>query len=302
MREWPAIDSWQYVVAIELRSIEDCPPDFELPASLAGFDAGLFLPRDDPDWFGRSCYPPRILLLKGNALHIISHPSAGEPPRQWEVERISSVESGHTLLQGWLRFSGPGFDGAVRYNTRGLPPVSRFMQRLRAALPRGAQPHRTAAVHFGGGLDIKFANALAGELDSAEAILMRVFQPPEEMRRRKWPLPRGRWSAGDLLALTDRRLLWITDRERESRSRFGSITSYTRLDAVASIRLTSGRSGDRLEVDLNSGSAWQFPMALEGHAGRQRMVEDFVAALEIQKARNRANFTSVSMRSDENLM
>jgi len=44
----PSIDSRRYIVAFELRSKDDGPPDFELPASLAGFDTGLFLPRDDP--------------------------------------------------------------------------------------------------------------------------------------------------------------------------------------------------------------------------------------------------------------
>jgi hypothetical protein len=41
MGERPAIDSRDYIVAFELRSIDDCPPDFELPpsqpASMRGF-------------------------------------------------------------------------------------------------------------------------------------------------------------------------------------------------------------------------------------------------------------------------
>jgi hypothetical protein len=80
MGEWPAIDSRHYIVAFELRSEDDCPSDFELPSSLTSFDASLFLPRDPPDWFGRSLYPPRILVLKGSALYVVSHPSTGEPP------------------------------------------------------------------------------------------------------------------------------------------------------------------------------------------------------------------------------
>ena len=123
MRQWPPIDSRQYITAVELHSTLDCPPDFELPPPLATFDAGIFLPHDDPDWFGRSSYPPRIVLLKDNALHLISHPAARQPPTQWELDQISAVESGHLLLKGWLRFSGPGFDSTIRYNTRGFPPV-----------------------------------------------------------------------------------------------------------------------------------------------------------------------------------
>jgi hypothetical protein len=104
--EWPAIDSRHYILAFELRSAGDCPPDFKLPASLAGFDTGVFLPRDDPDWFGRSSYPPRLLLLKGRMLYIVAHPSARDAPALCEMGQISSVESGHMLLKGWLRFTG----------------------------------------------------------------------------------------------------------------------------------------------------------------------------------------------------
>ena len=122
------MDSRDYIVAFELGSTADCPPDFELPPNMAGFNAGLFLPRDDPDWFGRSFYPPRILLVKDATLHIASHSSTGEGPRQFPIERIASVESGHMLLKGWLRFTGCGFDCTVPYNTRGFPAVFALLQ------------------------------------------------------------------------------------------------------------------------------------------------------------------------------
>jgi len=293
MGEWPAIDSRQYIVAFELRSTDDCPPDFDLPASLADFETGIFLPRGDSDWFGRWSYPPRILLLKGSALYIVSHPSTGEPPSRCTMEQISSVESGHMLLKGWLRFTGPGFDCTVRYNTRGFPPVFRFMLRFRDKLLRGAPPRGSSEAHPGAGLDIKFGNALELELDSGEIVLMQVFQPAREVTSRSWLLPRRHWSAGDLLALTGRRLLWITDRERESYSRYGSIASYAPFDAVRSIGLTSGRSGHIFQVNLNGGSAWRIPITAESRWDCKRVAEEFAAALEIQKRRNEANWTEV---------
>ncbi len=274
MKARPAINSRDYIVAFELRTMDDCPPDFDLQPSIAGFDTGLFLPRGDSDWFGRPSYPPRILLLMGGALHIIAHPSAGEPPRQFAVEQISSVESGHMLLKGWLRFAGPGFDYTVRYNTRGIPSVLRFMRRFRDQVLCGAQPRVTPEVHPGAGLDIKFGNALSREMDSGETVLVQFFQPPSEVKSGSWWLPRHRWMAGDLIALTGRRLLWITDRERGSYSRYGSIASYAPFRAVRSIGLTSGRGGDILQVTLNDGSAWRVPMASES-----RRVAGYFAAM-----------------------
>jgi hypothetical protein len=275
------------MVAFELCSIDDCPPDFELPPSLAGFDTGLFLPRGDRDWFGRPLYPPRVLLLKGGTLHIVSHPSTGEPPRRCAIEQITSVESGHMLLKGWLRFLGCGLDYTVRYNTRGFLSVFRFMCSFRDQLLRGVLPLGTSPVPSGAGLDVKFANALALELDTGEIVLMRVFQPPREVRFRSWLLPRHRWMAGDLLALTGRRLLWITDRDRGSYSPYGSIASYAPPGAVIEIGLKSGRDGDILQVNLNNGSAWQVPIASES----RQVAGDFAAAAQSQKRLNETSRT-----------
>jgi hypothetical protein len=260
----PAIDSRQYIVALELRSTDDCPPDFELPATLAGFDTGLFLPRDDPDWFGRSAYPPRILLLKGGALHIVTHPSAGEPAHRWTLERISSVESGHMLLRGWLRFTGSGFDFTLRYNTRGFPSVFQFMRRFRSEFLHGT-PCGDPAVNPRTALDIKFGNALERELDSAETVVTQAFQAPLEIRGRSWLFPRRR--------------------KRGFQSRYGTIASYAPLDVVSGVALTSSGGARIIRVDLKGGAAWQIPISFEC----QRVAEEFAGALEIQKRRNEGN-------------
>jgi hypothetical protein len=252
---------------------------------MTGFDTGLFLPRGDRD--------PCVLLLKDDTLSIVSHPGTGEPLRQCALQQISSVESGHMLLKGWLHFTGSGFDYTIRYNTRGIGPVLRFMRCFRGGWLRGAGPHGTSEADAGAGLDIKLGNALAGEMDSGETVLMQVFQPPREMRSRSWWLRRHHWIAGDLLALTGRRLLWITDRERGSYSRYGSIASYAPFDAVRSIGLTLGRSGHILQVNLNCGSAWRIPITAESRWDCKRVAEEFAAALEIQMRRDEANWTEV---------
>jgi hypothetical protein len=263
--EWAAKDSRDYIVTFELNSTNDCPADFELPSSMAAFDTGLFLPGGDRDWFGRPLYPPRVLLLKDDTLSIVTHPSTGEPLRQCAMRQISSVESGHMLLKGWLRLTGSGFDYTVRYNTRGIGPVLRFIRCFRSGL-LGNGPHGTSKADAGAGLDIKFGNALTIELDSRESVLVQLFQPPGEVRRH-------RWLAGDLLALTGRRLLWITDRERGFYSRYGSVASYAPLEAVAGV--AADRGAAFLQVDLKYGSAWRIPIS----AGRE-VADEFAAALE----------------------
>jgi hypothetical protein len=94
------VDSRHYVLALPLHWANDCPPDFAVPAALSEFEAGIFLPRGDHDWLGRPAYPPRILLLDGETLHVLPHPSAHEKPFTCALRRISFVESGHMLLKG----------------------------------------------------------------------------------------------------------------------------------------------------------------------------------------------------------
>ena len=227
------------------------------------------------------------------------------------------------LLKGWLRFIGSGFDYSVRYNTRGTPSVCEFMTRFRGeylcgvvngfvagdaavrALEAGADTLLTPAdadvairavgvrpcdsheVRLGERLDIKFANALEAELDSAERVQLQVFQPPEERApKRRW-LRRTRPGAGDLLALTDRRLLWITDREKGFRSRYGSIASYTPFDAATNVALTA----DHLQVDLPGGVAWHVPVK----PAYGKAVEELAAA--IANARTSSPYRSATGRT-----
>jgi len=161
------------------------------------------------------------------------------------------------------------------------------MARFRREYLRGAQAHDEPAVylrsvHLGAQLDIKFANALEAELDPAETVCLQVFQPPEELPAARWWLPRHRRLPGDLLALTDRRLLWITDRENGFRSRYGSIAQYAPLHAVSHIALAP----DILQVDLNGSTAWRVP----------------VAPAYLRAAGELANLVTASMRSGANLI
>ena len=263
MGEWSAIDSRQYILAFELPSADDCPADFHLPPSLAGFDAGLFLPRDDPDWFGRSAYPPRVMLLTRETLRIVPHPGSHEELSEIPMGRISCVESGHMLLKGWLRLMGSGISTVVRYNTRGYPAISRFQHRFREMLLPAAGACPASATCFGAGLDIKFGNALKRELAAGENVAIQFFQPPRVMRSNRWPMRRRQSLAGDLLVRTDRRLMWVTDRDRGFHSRYGSIASYAPLRAAAAIEVTGAPERPTLAVHLQGDACWNIPIAAE---------------------------------------
>jgi len=266
------IDSRDYIVAFQLYSPNDCPPDFKLDSCLRDFEAGVFLPRDDPDWFGRSSYPPRILLLRDRQLTILSHPSVQEGTWECQLADLISVEAGHMLLKGWLRFVGSGFDRTIRYNTRGYRSVFRFIQRFRQAWLGNDTGLDTSAKRLPE-LTTKFDAELALELEPGESVRAHFYQPPREIRSRSWLLPRQTQTPGDLVILTGKRLIWITDRHRGFWARYGTVASSARLSALTAAEVVSASVGATLTISLAGGSRWIVPLT----AGREADAEAFAA-------------------------
>ena len=278
-----AVDSRQYIIAYPVLSATDCPADLPWPARVAQIRAGVFLPRDDPDWFGRYSYPPRLMLLTSEAIHIVPHPTSNEGPSEFRVADIAFAESGHFLLKGWLRFAGRGFDCKLPYNTRGLPSVLTFMAGLREMLLDPAPVSQTAGAKFGADPNIKFSNALIGELDPAENASALFFQPPKESGSDHWLIHKRTRLAGDVLALTAGRLLWITDRDGGSQSRFGSIASYAPLRTLRSFWFESNRGKSVLHVCFQTDSGWDIPI----QPANLEDAEKFVSLARDHKARDR---------------
>ena len=271
------VDSRQYVITYGIESPKEIPPDFLRQELLEDFQAGLFLPRDQPDWFGRSRYPPRILSLVGRALWIDAHPSAKEPCRRIALDELVYMESGHMLLRGWLRFVTASFEQTVFYSTVFRRTVGRFLRRLRAAWmapePPSTQP---SGEEFEETPEVKFRNALAYELDPDETLRGRMFVAPREMT---WGFLIHRWKSwapGDLLLLTPRRLLWITDRDWGSQARYGTIARYAPLSRIRSVTWDVRKGGGALRIELAAGRRWEIPVPPE-HRDAARWFEDLYA-------------------------
>ncbi len=258
------VDSRWYVVAYELHSRREIPPDFGEDAAAPEFHAAVFLPRDDPDRRGRSAYPPRILALSDNALAIIPHPLSAEPIEHLDFDRITSVESGHILLSGWLRFLGPGLDLTLPYNTRGWRAVDRFLRKFRTEYLAGPQREPGARTSFGPPLDLKFGNALADEVDAEESVEATLFRPSRRLTRGRLLWRRRSWAPADLLILTSRRLLWLTDREGGACARYGSIARYAPLSNVRQISREQDQSERFLRVLFRTaGLEWRILLSEE---------------------------------------
>ena len=95
----------------------------------------------------------------------------------------------------------------------------------------------------------------------ARAVLFRPVREVERTllrRRRQWP--------ADLIALTSRRLLWITDLDGSGHAYYGSIARYAAVRNIA--RMQRAREGNKwtLRVDFHcSEQHWVIPLAEEHH-------------------------------------
>ena len=271
----PEVDSRQYLFAYLIRSLEDVPADFPIPAGDDGFRLGLFLPRDEPDWFGRSAYPTRVLLLSGGAIVILPHPKTREPVIRIPLQQLLFVEAGHILLIGWLRFVEKGVEHKLPYNTRSGRSVEEFLCILREEyLPATLNLSPCGSFGFGESLDLKFHNAEYFELDAGERVLFHFFSPATKKIRKHWIFRWESWVPGDLVALTNRRVLWITDRVQERYAAYGTVTRFAPVRSL--VQLTCRRTAETcaLSVKFSSEASWSIPLPLERQAEAQRFAEE----------------------------
>lgn len=117
---------------------------------------------------------------------------------------------------------------------------------------------------FGKALDIKFQHAERTALERDEQVLARFFSPSREKTYRAWePFPVESSEPGDYLAITNRRLLWITERTPNGHERDGSILRSAPLGSVVDVSIHhTGRNWGVISR-LKGGISWCVPLPLE---------------------------------------
>lgn len=273
------IDSREYVFAYLIRSAADIPADFPIPEP-ERLGPCLFLPRDDPDWFGRRGYPPRILMLDGNLIVVLTHPYYNEPCVRLALEDIEFYETGHLLLIGWIRFVTAQSGLCLPYNTRSDHEVNEFLDALGDRyFARGREYVDELSGFFGPPLDIKFKNCLAAVLRKHEHVCATWFSPPHERYRRWAPFRIRSEIGGDLVALTDMRILWITDRWNRRYERYGSVASATPVRRLAGALVLRDNPNSALVIRLRSGTSWSIPFPSERYAEAEAFARKIEAAV-----------------------
>jgi hypothetical protein len=266
-------DSRQYRFAYLIRTRQDFPKDFPPFTERTLFPA-LFLPRDGTDWFARAAHPPRVVLFTGQPLEAHFHPESGRQPVSLLCNENLSIQVGRFLLLGWIGFASTGVGLKLPYNRRIDEPVDLFLGILRHRLlgTEKPKPCSPGPVHLGDALDLKFQNNLIHEIDKDETVSVRLYVAPRIHTSGLWPFRIRRSTIGNLIAVTDRRLFWITERYRDTRAQYGSVTCYAHLDNLAQVETDSAgtvsSAVSRLSVSLRNGKIWSLdiPEELEADA------------------------------------
>jgi hypothetical protein len=276
------MDSRAYLFIFPVNTAGEIPDDFR--ASLEGrpFEQGIFLPQADTDWFTRSPeYPARLLLLEGSCLYIIPHPASSRDIVELNLADLVQLETGSSLLSGWIQLSTRASTCRLLYNTRASDKLDQFvadMRRRWLGAPAARRP--TEVERFGPEPDIKFRNLLDGALGHAESVLSQCFTAPLEYQNGCLLFRRNNWRPGHLVALTSaNRLLWLKDEYRGHWERYAGITVSAPVSFFRCCKVETTADHDTLVIDFMTGNSWRIAIhrADSGCAGFSKNLNGILA-------------------------
>jgi hypothetical protein len=254
---WASADSRDYITPFGISGLNDVPRDILVPPGMPEEFDGLFLPQD-LGWFGARKFPPRVLVFAGDAVWVVAR---GGPQTRIPLHAVEVLECGRILLSGWIRFEWNQTSLTLPYNRQGARSVEGFLQRLKNSwLPEVAAFRHVPPRKCGREPDLKFGYAKSDEALEDERTLLQFFQPLAPVTERRFLWRRKTWSAGDLLVVSSRRVLWITERHRSSFAPYGTISRSTPLAAASEVRCGLFGGKPHLEIELRSGKTWQVPL------------------------------------------
>lgn len=270
-----ASDSRAYIFSFPIRREKDLPDDFCLPSGLREFSYGAFLPQALADSPEHPSCPAHLILLTRSSLVLAPHPTSGEPNRIIPFRDLESVEYGHLLLLGWLFFVARSGVRRFPFNTRTSRPAEELLRKLVSLwAPSRNDSNPKHCNSCGGEPDLKFRNAERAALLPEERVLVRFFSPTLPTTYRAWGVfPVHAHEPGDSLAVTNRRLLWITERHQGGYERYGVIQRFTPLLNVTALSIEHSGSTCSIVCRLNAGGSWSIPFRLQSADAARAFVE-----------------------------
>lgn len=271
----PAVDCNRCRSAYLVRSLRDVPSNLQVPEANDTFHSGLFLPRKDPDFFGRSSYTARAVLLFKSCLLILTHSQCKSSAVKIPLRHLLFLEVGRNARQGWLRFAEKRGNHRLPFKRHSDRAVGEFLRGFREAfLPDTGFP-TIAPAEFGEAPDVKFENAERFELLPGEEVMFQFFSAANMCLTVRWILPWESWAPGNLWAVTTRRVLWITDQVEGQYDFCATVTRSAPLENLSEVRVESAGDSCVLSIKFRSEASWSVSLPI----GRQTDASRFAEAV-----------------------
>ncbi len=251
----------QYSHAYLIQRPDHLPTDFPVKADFAKLICGLFLPSRRHGRFAVASCPARILLLFPDSVAAVPHPSTGSPRVDIRIDEIVVIEQRRLFPDASISIQASDGVQECPYDVHEEGSVGEFLSHLRHLFLTNQPAERTLGRSvFGEPLDHKFGCGESDNVDRSEALDARFFSAPTTMIRKRWLSRATVLIPGEYLALTSRRILWLSDQIDGVYQPSGMIAKYAPLRHISEIRF--GRRGDTCEINLEfwGNIRWSVPI------------------------------------------
>jgi hypothetical protein len=290
----------EYSYAYLIGRKEQLPADFPLAVNFEQVISGILLPARAYGRLRGLRSPACIVLLLPKLLLVSLNPREGGTRRTIPLHEILAVESRRVFPEGRITVRTKNSTHEWPYDVHAEGFVIEFMYQLRHALlsDKGTQrgPGRsifgepvccTYVIHTQA-LNHKFGCAESDHLDRGEPLITRFFSAPSTAIRKRWlfkirlPVP------GQYLAVTPRRVVWITDQVDGIYQPTGILSSYAPLQHLVGIALHCQEKNCEMNLSFDGGLYWRVPIQTDFHDEAKSFVKQARRLLVWQEAEKRA--------------
>lgn len=271
-----------------VRRAQDVPTWCRVPQENEQFTVGVCLvPSHSWTAAGETSVPLQALLLFKSYIALVrsrSFPNVRRVP----LGTVEFIESGTLIGERWFSLVTSDATHRFEYAIRDEAYVQMFLYDLRHRLMTARVGLGLAqGMSCGATLELKFACAETDELDPDESLLIRFFSPHRRaVERHHWFWHRDLSLPADYLALTTRRLIWLSDRHKGQTATGGIVARYCPLGGSTRIKMESEMGDWEIQVCFAYASAWRIPVANGLMKSVCRFMEVFRARERVCRHRN----------------
>jgi len=251
----------QYAHAYLIYRHDHLPTDFPVEADFAGLVCGLFLPPKRQGKFAVASCPARILLLFPHIVTVVPHPSSGPPRLNVRLSDIAVIEQRHLFPDASITIRAADAIQQWPYDLHEEGLVAEFLFQLRQLFLTNQPKERPVGRGvFGEPLDHKFGCGESDNLDRGEALNTRFFSAPSTMVKKKWLFRTNVSIPGEYLALTSRRILWLSDQIDGVYQQSGIMSRCAPLRRISDIRFSRQENTCEISLEFFENIRWSVPI------------------------------------------